>query len=149
MKKRSISILFVVIALSSPFAHSSPWKKHISGNGEDMWVLKSKPKIGSDGIVYAPFFDVNQGDRLSDYSDPFGNKFKFDATIRHVYMSCNTRQMALTTTEYYRDNALIYTEGNKFKRDLLSAQLGFNTLWTGVSFGSFYGMSYEYYCNGR
>ncbi|NBM53217.1 hypothetical protein GWI68_00185 [Proteus sp. G2669] len=149
MKNKYILILFAFIIFTSFSVHSSPWKKHIIGNGEDMWVLIQKPNIETNGIVYAPFFDVNQGNKLSDYSDPFGNKFKFDATIRHVYMNCKTRQMMLSSTEYYKDNALIFTEDNKFKSDLLSSKLERNTLWSGVSFGSFYGKSFEYYCSSR
>ncbi|CNF62353.1 hypothetical protein [Yersinia similis] len=141
-----LSTVFFYTCFSGNVVAASIWKKYVSSPREDMWVLKDKPQIDNNGMVFAPFFDVNKGGKLMSYTDPFGNKFQFDATIKNIYINCKTRQYALYSTEYYRDNKLLFKKNDKFMADNLSSRMGFDTLWKPSGFGDFYSQSFEYYC---
>lgn len=141
-----LSTVFFYTCFSGDVVAASIWKKYVSSSREDMWVLRDKPKIDHDGMVFAPFFDVNKNGQLMSYADLFGNKFQFDATIKSIYINCRTRQYALYSTEYYRDNNLLFKRDDKFMADNLSSRMGFDTLWKPSGFGSFYSKSFEYYC---
>ncbi|HBR1413834.1 TPA: hypothetical protein L9L57_004778 [Klebsiella pneumoniae] len=142
-----LSIFVFYTCIPEHVLAASIWEKYTSSSAEDMWVLRIKPQMDMAGIVFAPFFDVNKRGRLMSYADSFGNKFQFDATIKNIYINCKKRQYALYSTEFYRNNNLLFKRNDKIMADNLSSHMGFDTLWRPLGFGDFYSKSFEYYCN--